>query len=177
MRALSVTWRTIVSLYNELFLFIGLCLLWWLTGGFMVAAMVIFGLPFLQVGGPVWLVPLVAIPAGPATAALANAARRAARDIHVDRSFFWDGWKQYWKRALALNAISMVIFSLLILNLFFYLGRAGLVQALAFLWAYLLVFWFSVQLYLFPVLIGLKEPTVLGALRTAVVFGLAKPPI
>jgi uncharacterized membrane protein YesL len=169
MRAFLVAWRAIVSFYNEMFLLVGLSLLWWLTGG-------VFVWPLVAVNGPWWLAPVLAIPAGPATAALANVTRRAARDEHVDRSFFWEGFRLYWRQALALNAISMGILALLCLNLLFYLSRPEpFLMALSFLWAYLIIFWLSVQLYLFPVLIALKEPTVLGALRTATVMAFANP--
>jgi hypothetical protein len=70
MRAFQVAWRAIVGFYNELFLLVGLSLLWWLTGGFMVAIAAMLGLAMLEVGGPWWTVPLLAIPAGPPTAAL-----------------------------------------------------------------------------------------------------------
>ena len=154
------TWRSFVGFYSELFLLLGLSLLWWVTGGIAVGLIIVFGFPLLQVGGPFWLAPLLAIPAGPATAAMAFVARRVARELHVDRSFYWDGWKAYWRKALALNAISMVILALLLLNLIFYFTRTNVLQALALFWAYLIVFWLSVQVYLFPVLVGLKEPSI-----------------
>ncbi len=77
MRAFLVVWRSLVSFYNELFLLLGVNLLWWLTGGFLVGLMAILAWFMLQIGGPWWLAPLLAIPAGPATAALANVMRRA----------------------------------------------------------------------------------------------------
>jgi uncharacterized membrane protein YesL len=171
-----MVWKAGVSFYQEMFLFVGLSLLWWITGGFMVAAMVVLGAPLLSMGGPFWLAPLLAIPAGPASAAMANAARRAARELHVDRSFYWEGFKTYWRQALALSAISMGILALMLLNFLFYLNLpAGLVRILAILWAYLILFWISVQIYLYPVLVGLKEPTLWGALRTATVLTFANP--
>jgi len=148
MRAFTAAFRALVSYYNELFLLASVSFLWWITGGFFTAlalALAWFalgattnaGLPALDTSNPVWLMPLLAIPAGPATAALANVARPAARDLHADRSMFWEGFRLYWKQALALSAISMVALSLLILNLFFYLGRSNtFVQAFALFWAY-----------------------------------------
>ena len=63
---------------------------------------------------------------------------------------------------------SMVILALLLLNLLFYFGQKNpLVQALAFLFVYLILFWMTAQLYLYPILVGMKEPSVLGALRMA----------
>ncbi len=176
MRAFAVAWRAIASFYNEMFLLIGLSLLWWITGGIFIGVAAFLGWPLLTMDGPWWLAPLLAIPVGPATAALAHVARRVARDEHVDRSFYWEGFRLYWRKALALSAISMVILSLLCLNLVFY-SRLTItfLQALSFLWLYLIVFWLCAQLYLFPVLIALKEPKIWAALRTTAVMAFANP--
>ncbi len=58
--------------------------------------------------------------------------------------------------------------ALLLLNLLFYLGQGNaLLQAVAFLWLYIIIFWLAMQIYVYPVLVSLEKPTVLGALRTA----------
>lgn len=175
MRAFQTVWRACVSLYNELFFFVGICILWWVTGGIFVGLAVVVGWPLVQIGGPFWLAPLIAIPAGPATAAMAHVARRAARDIRVDRSFYWEGFKLYWRQALAVNALSMGILALLLLNLVFYATRQSILQALTLFWAYLALSWLGVQTYLFPVMVGLKKMSVWGTLRTAVALALANP--
>lgn len=176
MRAFLVAWRSLVSIYNELFLLIGVNLLWWITGGFTIAAAVILGWPLLEIGGPWWLAAAIAIPAGPATAALANVLHRAARDLHVDRSFFTDGLREYWRRALAISALLALGDMLLILNILFYISRVGsLLQAFSLFFVVLLVYWLSVQIYIFPVLVGMKEPSVLGALKMALMLAFANP--
>jgi len=137
---------------------------------------VILGWPLLQIGGPWWLAPLAAIPAGPATAALANVARRAALEQHVDRSYFWEGLRIYWRRALALSAISMAVLSMLLLNVLFYLLQPNaLLRVTVGLWLYLIVAWLSAQLYLYPVLLSLEQPTVLNTLRTSIMLVFANP--
>jgi uncharacterized membrane protein YesL len=176
MRAFVVTWRSLVSLYNELFLMVGVNLLWWVLGGFFIGATAILGYTMLYAGGPWWVAPLIAIPAGPASAALANVTHRAARDVHVDRSFFFDGLRQYWKKALGISAILGAGTALLILNMLFYFSRPEpLIQGLALLFLLLLVYWLSVQVYVFPILIGMKEPSVVGAIKMAVVMTFANP--
>ena len=191
MRAFLVTGRAIISFYNDLFLLIGLSLLWWVTGGifvglaflamilgFQVATQQSDPLLFLMnpLSNPFLIAPLIAIPAGPATAALANVSRQSARDLRADRSFYFDAFRMYWKKALGIAAVSAVVLSLLLMNLLFYLSRAGtLLQVLAFLWAYLVVFWAGVMVYQFPVLIGLVEPTVWSTLRTSVAMTFANP--
>lgn len=177
MRAFLVVWKSIVSFYNEMFLFVGLSLLWWVTGGFMAVIVALAAYVALTGGGlfALCFAPLAGILMGPAQAGLATAARRAARELHVDRSFYWDGFRTHWKQALAVNAISMAVLSLLLLNLIFYAYQRNLIQMLAIVFAYLSLFWLSVQLYIFPVLIGLKTPTVWGILRTATILAFGNP--
>jgi len=187
MRAFTVAFRALVSFYNELFLLVGLNVIWWITGGIFVGLALALswsalslttpeGQPILLTVNPFWLLPLVAVPAGPAQAALANVARPVARDLHADRSMYFEGFRLYWKQALALAAISMGVLSLLLLNLFFYISRSSpFFQTLALFWALLIVFWLGVSLYLFPVLVGLKEPGVVAALKTAIGVAFANP--
>ncbi len=176
MRAFGVAWRAIVAFYNELFFLAGMNLLWWATGGIFVALAVLWGWSLLSAGGPWWTASLVALPAGPATAALAVVARRCARELHVDRSYYFLGLKTFWRQALALSAIGTVGLSLLALNLIFYLLQQNpLLQALAVLWAYLSVLWISAQLYVYPILVSMEQPRVLAALRLAVAASLANP--
>jgi hypothetical protein len=176
LKALVITWRALASYYNDLFFLAGMSLLWWATGGFLAGAAAIVWWVLLRSAGPWWLAPLLAIPVGPASAALAHVARRSARDLHVDRTFYLEGLRLYWRRALALSAISMGILSLLLLNTAFYSARStGLLWALTFLLGYLALFWITVQLFLYPVLVGLETPSIPGALRLAAAMTLTSP--
>lgn len=176
MRAFSVAGRALLALYNDLFFLVGMCLLWWITGGFFVVLAAGWGWSLFSVGGPWWFTPLIAFPAGPATAALAVVARRVAREIHVDRSYYMDGFKAYWRPALALSAIGTVGLALMSLNiLFYFFQQSVLLQSLTFLWVYLLLLWISVQLYAFPILVSLERPTIWLALRMALVAAFANP--
>ncbi len=178
MRAFLTGWRALASYFNSLFFSSGLSLLWWATGGIFVGVAIFVGYALLASGlsSPFWLAPLIAIPAGPASAALASAARQVARDLHVDRGFFWDGFRSYWRRALALHAVAMAIMALILFNIQFYASRnASVLRAFAVFWVCLAVLWFAATLCLPAVLVGLKEPTLLGALRTAAVLAFANP--
>ncbi len=176
MRVFSVVWCALVSLYNDLIFLIGMSLLWWITGGVFVGLSLAGAWFLFASNGPWWLAPLLAVPAGPATAALASVARQSARDLHADRRYFLDGLRQHWRQGLALGAASMLILALLLLNVLFYLSQAsGPVRWLGFLWAYLMLFWAGAQIYLFAVLVGLQVPSVWGAYRLAVAMTLANP--
>jgi uncharacterized membrane protein YesL len=175
-KAFSVTWRALVGYYSDLFFLFGMSLLWWACGGIFAGAALIAGWILLRSNGPWWLAPLLAIPAGPASAALAHVSRRSARDLHADHTFYLEGLRSYWKRALALSAISGIVLSLLLLNLVFYASRTSvLLWLLSFLWIYLSAFWIVVQIYLYPVLVGLQVPSIPGALRMAAAMILANP--
>jgi len=175
-KAFSVAWRALGSFYNDLFFLAGMSLLWWVTGGVFAGAAIAVGWILLRADGPWWLAPLLAIPSGPASAAIANVARPSARDLHVNRSAYLEGLRLYWRRALALSAISLAVMSLLLLNVTFYSSRTTvLLWLLTFLWVYLSVFWVGVQMYLYPVLVGLEVPSISGALRIAAAMVLANP--
>jgi hypothetical protein len=175
-KAFSVAWRALGSFYNDLFFLAGMSLLWWVTGGVFAGAAIAVWWILLGADGPWWLAPLLAIPSGPASAAIANVARASARDLHVDRSAYLEGLRLYWRRALALSAISLTVMSLLLLNVIFYSARtATVLWLLTFLWAYLSVFWIGAQMYLYAILVGLEAPSVSGALRMAAGMVLANP--
>ncbi len=176
MKAFNVAWRALVSFYNELFFLIGLSLLWWATGGVFVGLAFALGYLFFSADGPWWIAPILAIPAGPAIMALAAVARRCARDQHVERSQYFEAYKTQWKQGLALNAIGMVVLSLLFLNLIFYFYQSTtLLRMFGIIWGYLTVFWLSVQLYVYPFFIALERPTVVSSLRMAALSVLANP--
>lgn len=183
MKAFTVAWRTFVSFYNELFFLIGMSLLWWITGGVFVGLACALGwATFISVGPwstgllRLWLAPVVAIPAGPAIMALAAVSRRSARDRRVDRSDYFEAFKAHWKQGLALNAIGMVVLALLLLNLVFYLNQPNpVLRMLSMMWVYLILFWLSIQFYVYPFFMALEKPVVLGSLRMAGVSAFANP--
>jgi uncharacterized membrane protein YesL len=176
LKAFSITWRALVSYYDEFFFLVGMSLLWWVTGGMFAGAALVAGWILASTGGPWWLAPLLAIPAGPASAAMANVARQVARDLSVNRTVYFGGLRSYWRRALAVSAIGMVILSLLLLNAAFYASQhTTLMWAITFFWAYLSAFWILVQVYQYPVLVGMENPKIFGVLRISLAIVFASP--
>jgi uncharacterized membrane protein YesL len=176
-RAFTTAWRAITSFYAELFTLVTVNVFWWVTGGVFVGLAL-----FLAWSGAVngvlwilWAAPLAAIPAGPAAAALAHVARPAARDLRVVHSFYWEGLRTYWRSALAVSAASMVILTLLLVNFWFYWNTGGMLQIFAILWLYLIILWLGALTYVYPVLVGLREPSLVNVLRTTAVLALANP--
>ena len=176
MRAFIVAFRAIRSWLGELGFLIIASLLWFITGGLMVMVAAVLAWPMATIGGPWWLAPLLAIPIGPATAALAVVARRCAGELRVDRSFYFDALRAYWRPALGLSAIGMVGLTLILLNLIFYAARSGtLALVMLFLWADVLLFWLSVQFFVWPILVRMERPGALAAIRTAALAAWANP--
>lgn len=64
---------------------------------------------------------------------------------------FWQAVKRWWKRTLVMYVIGAVVLGGLIFNTSFYMSvTTGLLQAVAILWVYAIVFWLTLQAYLLP---------------------------
>lgn len=178
MRAFLVAARAAVSYYNELFLLVGLSFFWWITGGiFLGAAAAITVIMFVAgPGGPWWLAPLIAIPAGPSIAAMNVVGRRISRDVRVGREFYMEGLKGLWRPALVLSAIGAVVYALLMVNILFYVAQTNsYLQLVAIAWVYLIILWTAIQFYAYPILVAMEQPKPLLALRTASIAAFANP--
>jgi uncharacterized membrane protein YesL len=176
MRAFSVAWRALAGLYGELFYLIGMSLLWWITGGVFVAGAAAVGLSLFASGGPWWLAPVLAIPAGPATVALASVCRRVVRNQPHDRQDYLDALKREWKRGLVLSAIAMIVLALILLNAIFYFFQTSeVLRFFSIVWIYLAVFWLGMQFFLYPFFAALEEPGALRAYKMAALATFANP--
>jgi uncharacterized membrane protein YesL len=159
-----------------MFVFIGMSLLWWVTGGIFVGIAAAIGVTLFVAGGPWWIAPLIAIPAGPAIMALAAAIRQTTRGRAADRRDYFDAFRRNWKAGLALNVLGMVVFSLLLLNLIFYAFQTNaMLRLLSILWAYLVLFWSSIQFYMYPFYLALEKPSLWHSLRMAALGSFANP--
>jgi uncharacterized membrane protein YesL len=176
MKAFLIAWRAIAGVYGDLFFLIGMSLLWWVTGGIFVAAAVAVALSMFVNGGPWWLAPVIAIPAGPAMLALAEVCRRLVRVQPVDRLDYLDTLKRYWKQGLAMSAISMVVLALTLLNALFYLQQTNAVlKILSAAWIYLVIFWLGMQLFLYSFFVALEKPRIVHCFKMAALAALANP--
>lgn len=176
MRAFDIVARTIRSVWRELYLLSGLSILWWLLGGFFAVASAVLVYIMFMAAGPWWLMPLVAIPAGPATAALAAVARRCTRNRAADRALFMEGLRTHWRMALGISAAGSIGIVLVLFNLIFYVSRANaFLQAFGIFWLYLVLFLTAAQMYAYPILVGMEKPAVLGALRLALTVAFGNP--
>jgi uncharacterized membrane protein YesL len=176
MRAFVIAGKAILSFYNDLFVFVTMSLLWWITGGIFVAAGAAVAFVLLAAGGPWWVAPVIAIPAGPAIIALASVARQTIRGRAADRRDYLDAFKKNWKTGLVLNALGMVVLSLLLLNLVFYAFQTNTaLRLLSILWIYLVLFWSGMQFYVYPFYLALEKPGLKHSLRLAALAAFANP--
>lgn len=176
MKAFGVAYRAMISLWRELYLLSGLSVLWWLLGGFSAGVSAVLVYIMFMAGGPWWLMPLLAIPVGPATAALATVARRCTRNRAADRTVFMAGLRTYWRMALGISAVGMIGIVGVLVNLIFYVSRSNaFLQAFGLFWLYLVLFLVAAQMYAYPILVGMEKPSVLGALRLALTAAFGNP--
>ncbi|RMD64671.1 hypothetical protein D6833_04055, partial [Candidatus Parcubacteria bacterium] len=123
MQVLSVVVRTIKVVYDELFLFVWLSILWWLGAfpTFLIGAFAVqFGLGIFPVPSPgglalvLFLALLLAVATGGvltamATAGLHRVANRVANYQRVDSSFFWEGATYQVRRSWLLLALTALL--------------------------------------------------------------------
>ena len=65
------------------------------------------------------------------------------------------GIKLLWKKALVVYLIGAVVLGGLIFNTAFYMQvETGILQAVAILWFYGIIFWLTMQMYLMPLLVA-----------------------
>jgi uncharacterized membrane protein YesL len=176
MRAFVAAGQAIVAFYNDMFVHTAMSLLWWVTGGVFVAVAAAAALVLFVAGGPWWIAPLLAIPAGPAFMALASATRQTMRGRAADRRDYFAAFRANWKYGLVLNALGMVVLSLLLLNLIFYAFQANTTLRLfSVLWVYLILFWTSIQFYVYPFFLALEKPSLGQSLRMSALAAFANP--
>lgn len=76
-----------------------------------------------------------------------------------DFSLFWRAIRRLWKTALATYAIGAALFFGLIFNTSFYMSSSiGILNAVAVLWLYAIVYWLSLQTYVLPLMVAAAFP-------------------
>ena len=186
-KALRSTWQGILDAYGELFPAVGMNLLWLLLN----FPLVIVGLGAIQLGTltlsleedvqqavtllftAIYAVILVIGP-NPASSGMHLFANRIAREERVEFGLFWEGFRRYFWRALALFGIGSGGTFLLIANALFYL-RSDLLPLRLFgiVWLYGIVVWLAMLVYMMPLLIEQDDKRVRVVLRNSFFLALA----
>lgn len=150
MRFLRVLGYSVRDAYDELFLVMGLSVLWFLAQITVVAA-------------------------APATAALACIGYRLAREQRVSLDFAKEAFREHfwlsWRTGLAGLAVGAVIAG----NIVFYARLESWLQGLVLFFLFLALAWISVWAYAFPLISAMKTPSGWGILRNAAILTFASP--
>lgn len=125
----------------------------------------------------VWLFASLTIVLFPVTAAgMYYVTNRVAHGKTFGFSDFIDGIKRFWWRSLVWFLVNIVAVGLFAVNIWFYSSFEGSwVVVIGGLWLALLVFWLSMQIYFWPILIEQSETKMIQAWRNAAYLILANP--
>ncbi len=143
--------RSFVVFYEDILLWLGLCLLQ--------------GLALLTI-----------VLAPPVFAGMNVVAYRAAEGKHSKFVHFWQGLRHYFWRSYVVFGIWAIVLVLLVFNIvFYYQYTTGLLQYLSFLWFSLAVMWSMTLPYLFPITIETDPPSVKNVFRNTFIITFGNP--
>lgn len=151
MKAFPAMWRTIKVLYDELFLWVWLSVLWW-VGTVLV------------------------LPAAPVAAGLHAVANRSANYKRVDSGFFWDATKDKIGRSWLLVGTNLLILVAVVINIAFYSNSPSTWgRFVVILWLWVLVLVMMGGQYLLPLYFQQDDPSLRLLVRNAFILALQHP--
>ncbi len=119
-------------------------------------------------------VPIVTAPI--AWAALCHFSHHSLRQPTTSFSPFWRGFRLHWRGGLALGVVGLALMLITLVNLLGFSREGGVeAAALRVIWLLVVIGWFGIQLYAFPLLPAMKEPALQGGYRNAGVMFLRHP--
>ena len=150
MKAFTIMWRVIKSAYEELFLCVGMSLLWW-AGLFLV------------------------VTGAPATMGIEHVANRLANYKRADSGFFWDSARLHLRQGFFLFWLSVIVPPALAFNVWFYANSGGWLRFISLVWLWVLLLWLLISQYLFPLFWQQDEPNIRLAFRNAALLTAKYP--
>lgn len=132
---------------------------------------------------PLGIALLVGALPNPACMGLQTLARELARGNTADFGEQWQGLRTYWRVSLRAWLLAAAITLVCVLNVAFYARQAAnpaaslhaVAAPLSLVWAFVLLLWLGVHLYVAPLLLAQAEGRVLLAYRNAAVIMLSRP--
>ncbi len=148
LRALSLLRASLSIWYYELFVFIGVNLVWLLLS-------------------------ILILPLGPATGGLFYVASQAAKEEPVTFGLFWVGFKRYLTKGWQVMLVILVVSFLMIVNVNFYLASpSSIMNVIGIIWIYVVVFWTLLLIFPFPLLMEMETPKITTLFRNAALLVL-----
>jgi len=167
--ALRVYWWALRNTYEELFSIAGINLAWWGIGLALPMAAGYFGRNWLGI-----LLLLILLP--PPTAGIYYCADLMARGKQPSFGLFWEGTRKYLVKSWLVAWLGILVAVILVTNIWFYGQYQGgwVIWVRAFFLS-MLLYWGAMQMYVFPMLLALKEEKLLLALRNAAILVVTNP--
>ncbi len=169
--------RTLRSLWEDMFVLVLASALWALIG--VLPTMLTFGTSGALLGFPLALFPTVIVlllTLPPVTAGLFYLTNRLAHDLVGKVSHVIEGTRLYARPAWILGLLNTFILAVAAANFSFYASfDAPWVVFVRAIWVALLMLWGYSQLYVIPMLMEQKEPSVRLALRNSLFLAFGSP--
>ncbi len=108
-------WRVLKALWDDLFVIVGVSVLWW-AGAILI------------------------VTAGPATLGVNAVTNRIANYKRSGMEFFWSEAKRFPGKAWVLFGGTLIVLALIILNITFYFNAQGWLRYLTVVWIWVLLF-------------------------------------
>lgn len=119
-------------------------------------------------------VPVITAPAAFAGLSYLSHSAQTGPTVHPD--YFWVGLRKHFRHGLLMGLANALLLTMLITNLNAYAGRSSLLfVSLRLIWLGTLGTWLCVQLYLWPMMEEMEQPTLRGALRNSALMALQNP--
>lgn len=151
MKAFPAMWRTLKVLYDELFLWVWLSVLWW-AGTLLI------------------------LPAAPVAAGLNAVANRSANYKRVDSGFFWDAAKGQIKRSWLMVGTSLILHIAVLMNIAFYANSAvSWARFVTILWLWVIALVMMGSQYFLPLFWQQEDPSLRLVIRNAFILALQHP--
>ena len=175
-RTWNVVWFAIRTAYEDAFVLSGMGLLWFLMAVGLPMGVYLLTVELLPPVVSMVLTALSFVLAPPATAAVFHVAWYLARERRIEFAYFWQGFREYLGSSWKVSGVMLVVLALLLADAYFFLqAQRSFFAILGFLMLWLLLFWLTIQVYLYPLLIALEEKRVGLMFRNAAQLVLAFP--
>ena len=118
--------------------------------------------------------PIITAPA--AYAGLSRLNHAAQTGITASYTDFWTGFREHFRRGLMVAAANVIVLGMLWINFTYYSDRSGLMfVTLRTAWTIILIVWFGLQFYVWPILDEMEQPTLRGAFQNAIIMLFQNP--